>query len=213
MRETPWCDGDVGVEIRADELNRRRVTADEASTTSKMKLTNGRANVDGIQAGEVELQPGGVALRGGIGIGEVNSKAAVVNDTGAGGFSMVDALNTQEELRAKAMVEAARTSTRDPLEVEREAERERARIAEETWQRAEKQKKLNRRASRAARRLEKLQDRESREQLNGEMLRPPVERMEEPDRSEKDVVVAGGGGMLAQQDAHDDVHATVVSEP
>ena len=212
MQEARWGNGVVGVEIRADEARRRRVTADEASTTSEKNLANGQAHVDGIQAGEVELQPGGMALRGGIGIGEVNGKTAVANDTGTGGFSGVDALTMQEELRAKAMVEATRTLTRDALEVERKAVRARARMMEEAWRRADNQKKLKRRASRAARRLKELEDWESREEPMGEMLRPPVERMEEPVRSERDVV-AGGGEMLSQQDTHDDVHAAVVSEP
>lgn len=205
--EAPWSDVDVGVEIGVGQLKRRRVTSDEASATSQ-KETNGQANVDGIGAGEVELQPDGLALCDGTGIDEVNRKAVAVGGTSSAESPFVEA--AQEDLRAKAIVEGAERVTRDAVEVKRKAESVRARHAEKARRRAEK---LGRRASRNARRLKKLQDRESRAQRKGEGLNPPVERMMQPVRLERDAVVEDGGEGVARQGVEDDVHAAEVSQP
>lgn len=223
MKEASWGDGGVCVEIRVDEGRGRRITADEASTTRERTLRNGRGNVDGMEAREEKLRPDGVARWSCLGTGEVNGTSAGESPAveamhkelrekaiveAADEFPVVDAVH--EELRAKAIMKAAKRLARDAVEVEMEAERARSRHAEKTRRCAEKQQKLERRASRDARRLRKLQDRESRAQLNGKKIRPPVERMGEPARLERDVVEKLGG-MLAQQNAQDDVHAATAA--
>lgn len=160
----------AGTETRADEVNGRRVTADESSATGakKQKLqTDGHAALDDLGAGEAqELERDGMEVLDGMGAGGADHREAG-NDgsgSGSGGFPFVDI--KQEELRAKAVAEGAERVARDAVEANRKADLARARHAEKDRRRARRQEKVERKASRDARRderrLMKLQDRESR---------------------------------------------------
>ena len=160
----------VRTETLLDEVNGRRVTADEAGATGAEKQkpqTDGRALSGGTGAGEVEeLRRGGIALLDGVGAGRRDHKAAVMDDSdsGAGVYPLVDA--TQEKLRAKAIVEMAKRAARDAVKDNTKADLARARRAEKALRWAKRQARVERKASRDSRRdakrLKKLKDRESR---------------------------------------------------
>ncbi|CAM9408627.1 unnamed protein product, partial [Laminaria digitata] len=87
--EASCSDLGVPVEVRLDQVDGRRVTADEASATSetqKKLQTNGQALVDGVRTGEMELQTSGTELVDGIGTGQVEPRA--------GGSERVDGIET-----------------------------------------------------------------------------------------------------------------------
>ena len=97
-REAPWGDEEAHVENHVGQVNGRCVTADEASATrEKKKLQKYRtALVDDRGAGKVEQQTG---------------REALMDGTGAGGFSLFEA--RLGEIRVKTVFEEAEGVARD----------------------------------------------------------------------------------------------------
>ena len=92
----------------------RCVTADgtsEPSEKSKKQQADGQALMSGTMSDKVELQTDGIEFTDGIGTGEVNREAKVVDGPGAGGFPFFAA--RLEDFRVKEVLEVAGRMARD----------------------------------------------------------------------------------------------------
>ena len=164
-----------------------------------------KRKVDLAKARDAEkLETDGLSMDG-MGDGELGRTAAVVDGEGAGGCPLIQP--KLEELREKALVGMGERVDPGAVEANRKADLARTRDAENPRRREDKN---DRKASRAAKRIKKLQHRLDKAKRKGEGSRESVEIVKRPGRLERGSVAGGMSGMPAEDNVQREVQADKV---